>query len=1170
MKKIILFPLLLLVAHLAAQKPIEEKTLLWRISGNGIKTPSYLYGTMHLRDSRIFNFYDSLYTALEQCSRFAMEMQPDSLMNGILQGFNFTKYILDAKEEEQETNKSFNDYIKKKLSSKKLDSIRTANGGEEVDFKKMIARKRLGYSEWEGDDKMPVFMDAWLYNVARNQGKQVSGLEDVADNLRMVDEMKQNEIEPDILLSPGWSKAYIEDLIAVYQRQEIQKMYDKTVSTESAYEQQLFIQRNLKMLASIEKLITGDNLFIAVGAAHLAGDSGLIRLLRGKGYSVEPVYSAKRKAAVAYRYKKQKIAGHHFTDTAHGYSVVFPYQPAPVDLTGTIAMQVYFNLGSGHMYMSIGNTATFDGDPGDSIAVRKYLTNRLSSMGAVSELRPIRQQGATGLECYVKGKKGDGLMRTRLFYHAGEIYVFLVWAGEKKLLQEDEVASFLNSAIFYQHTVKESEAWQVYKDSTAGFSLLMPVKPDITDISGKSDTLSVGQTYMGMSLDMTGNAAYLFNCTRLKDGYYFSNDTAKFNDGQQQMINNMKGKLIRAKDTIVQGYRARSINFEIVKSGQRSSGSMLLVSRTGLLYAFLAMQQGKAKSQQDAEKFFNSIIMEPYNDAGWLHYRQDSLGFEGWLPSPFQRKQEVLEDSLSTPDSSLHTYYSYNKAAGHTYYIYENKLSPYFWASNDSVLWSGLRRGVKGYADSLVSEKDVRNGNAWGKEWLVLQEGGSVIKRKRILFYGNRRYEISANINVADNTEKNVERFFSDFKITTAADTSFIRSSKATKLLGDLKSADSVVQAAAAAEVDNGDFSRSDLPQLYNALLYNYPDSENQYEDVAAKLKRIIEQLKDDTTSLFAQHNYYNTASIKGRQYLLLSMILKSKTQAAADVCKNLLLSNPPVSGNSSNIMSELYDTIQLVRNWYPDILKLSNDPYFRETLWNLTRSMLDSNLVPVSMVQPYEEVFYKQAVAEIDSLKADADYANYYAAHLFEIVAKCNTKRGNEFLKKNLSLLPEYVRKDILVSLAANNVRPDEALLQKMVADDSWRYELYKGFTQVNKAAWFPAKYATQQQLAKSYLFNWLSDDYTPVLKYTGERTALFEGKPQRFYLFKVSYVSEEDEPAPGSWLVVCGPFSLDKKNLNSSYKIANTSEDEYKAAQVEKLFRKVLDSAQQAAAIE
>lgn len=61
--------------NIAAQQA-TAKTLLWRISGKGLQNPSYLYGTMHLFDRRLFYFGDSVYNSIEKTEGFAMELNP--------------------------------------------------------------------------------------------------------------------------------------------------------------------------------------------------------------------------------------------------------------------------------------------------------------------------------------------------------------------------------------------------------------------------------------------------------------------------------------------------------------------------------------------------------------------------------------------------------------------------------------------------------------------------------------------------------------------------------------------------------------------------------------------------------------------------------------------------------------------------------------------------------------------------------------------------------------------------------------------------------------------------------------------------------------------------------------------------------------------------------------
>src|SRR5688500_10742390 len=69
----------------AAQKPSYPNTLLWRISGKGLSKPSYLFGTMHLADRRLFHFSDSLYHYLEKADGYAMEVDPEEIMSALME-----------------------------------------------------------------------------------------------------------------------------------------------------------------------------------------------------------------------------------------------------------------------------------------------------------------------------------------------------------------------------------------------------------------------------------------------------------------------------------------------------------------------------------------------------------------------------------------------------------------------------------------------------------------------------------------------------------------------------------------------------------------------------------------------------------------------------------------------------------------------------------------------------------------------------------------------------------------------------------------------------------------------------------------------------------------------------------------------------------------------------
>ena len=92
----------------------SNNSLLWRISGNGLNGSSYLFGTIHLNDARVFNLGDSLYGAIANTDGFAMELDPQQL----------TLYLIDE--------------MKKELTNpKKLSAMRSGMNKAKV----AVARK---------------------------------------------------------------------------------------------------------------------------------------------------------------------------------------------------------------------------------------------------------------------------------------------------------------------------------------------------------------------------------------------------------------------------------------------------------------------------------------------------------------------------------------------------------------------------------------------------------------------------------------------------------------------------------------------------------------------------------------------------------------------------------------------------------------------------------------------------------------------------------------------------------------------------------------------------------------------------------------------------------------------------------------------------------------------
>src|SRR4026207_1005623 len=62
----------------------ENKTLLWKISGNGLEKPSYLFGTIHLLCADDAKLSTNMKKAISECDEVYFEVDLDNMMEMLL------------------------------------------------------------------------------------------------------------------------------------------------------------------------------------------------------------------------------------------------------------------------------------------------------------------------------------------------------------------------------------------------------------------------------------------------------------------------------------------------------------------------------------------------------------------------------------------------------------------------------------------------------------------------------------------------------------------------------------------------------------------------------------------------------------------------------------------------------------------------------------------------------------------------------------------------------------------------------------------------------------------------------------------------------------------------------------------------------------------------------
>lgn len=87
-------------------------------------------------------------------------------------------------------------------------------------------------------------------------------------------------------------KVYFDSMLNVYKNQELQKlavMMNDSIFGDTNGQELLLDRRNKNWVDQLEKIMKGSSVFIAVGAGHLPGNSGVIELLKKRGYTVRPL-----------------------------------------------------------------------------------------------------------------------------------------------------------------------------------------------------------------------------------------------------------------------------------------------------------------------------------------------------------------------------------------------------------------------------------------------------------------------------------------------------------------------------------------------------------------------------------------------------------------------------------------------------------------------------------------------------------------------------------------------------------------------------------------------------------------------------------------------------------------------------------------------------------------
>ena len=278
-------------------KVVNGKGTFWKIEKPGLK-PSWLLGTMHVSDARVLTMPKGAAEASAAADTIVAESDEildDKKAAAALFVNPSLTMLTDGSTISQHLSPEDNAKLEAGLKQRGVPLAAVSHMQPWLISSSFemtaceVRRKATGMK----------FLDQKLASDAAAKGKQVKGLETLAEQAKAMSDLpielhlksliqtlelgdKINDINETM------TDLYLAGNIGAIMPMLKNIVPDQNLSDDdtAAFEQRIILDRNKVMAERAAPILAQGNVFIAVGALHLAGDQGLVELLRKQGFTV--------------------------------------------------------------------------------------------------------------------------------------------------------------------------------------------------------------------------------------------------------------------------------------------------------------------------------------------------------------------------------------------------------------------------------------------------------------------------------------------------------------------------------------------------------------------------------------------------------------------------------------------------------------------------------------------------------------------------------------------------------------------------------------------------------------------------------------------------------------------------------------------------------------------
>ncbi|WP_178986305.1 TraB/GumN family protein [Winogradskyella helgolandensis] len=1060
MKKILSICLTLFTIVAFSQQ--QYQSLLWKITGNGLEKPSYLYGTMHVSKKVAFRLDDVFYKALNQSDCIALESDPTTWP-----GFNYDMMLGQMAGYNNYNDDFYTNLFK--LTHPEEMAIRGSVRMDNNAVNAYLYRKSSASDNFEEE----TYLDMFIFQAGKKNDKKIYALEDLEESRYLTTKAAYNankkEIDPWVQKLYAKENAYlIQENLYRDRNLDLLDSIGAGVNTEFFRENMLYI-RNENMVVSLEKLMPTKSVFAGVGAAHLPGEHGMINMLRKRGYTVKALtseqtdYSKTEKTKLDSLFVTPDLKNH---STPDGFLRINTYDELRELSYGGQKYYLDPDMTNG-AYLTINRISRFTYLPNEKSNITLKEIDHLLYEDIPGDI--IKKEELTtpypGISIVNKTKKGE-FQKYHIYETPLEI-IIIKFAGRSDFVLKHE------DKIFNSITLKTpSNATQLFVSPEKKFQVDFPDYYITSNMNNYGKKLVEGYK---------NDAYYFVEEAVLNDLTYIEEDSFEAKYFHHALYKNYK--LTEAEGGFKAGdYKTYESN-AVLDADTNKKLYLKTIVKDGSYYLLGYV----GTNDNDKSSFFKSFKFNKTDYSGFekvidtsLHFSVNTNG-KAPLPNPYNYNYnggKKAKDYEQTIDETVYSTYANEQIT-----VSRTKFHDLQMFHNVDSLWTNLEDKVNYKAHYYKAEKAFHIANRSSTKtddgiYIHTFSYSDSASAKQVLVKNILKegvlFELKTLVDSISAPSTFVTEFYESF---TPKDTLLgkdVLQDKTDLFFEALRAKDSIVLESYGLIK----FKKHNSKDIVS-ILKDFEFDKERLEIKSYLVEQLIEiDLKNNLP--FIKQLYHDSYSDPQTQISILEGLLDSNTKESYTIALELMERDLPLGSVGSMFYNyKGKDSLDLKASLFPKILEYSTIQEYKQPLYTLLAKVKDSGLVKQKTYKKYKNQLINDAKMEIKrNLGSYNNYGyNSYSQNLATYVRLIfpyrNERTAQDFFEKLMSVddTKALVKYYILLVKAKETI--PAKLSEKLLNDEENQYMVLEELDASKLLGKLKSIGINQQQFAKSKLLS-------------------------------------------------------------------------------------------------